>query len=227
MSDFRNMIKIILPGEPVSRVSPTFSRYCTYDSQKNLIHAAKFQVLDQIGKNPIFPYHKNIPVDIDFTFFFPVPKSKENIFQWGLLPHIDTPDVDNILKFYCDVLKKIVFTDDRQIDKITAFKGYDINPRTEILIVTKPCTVSDQVKEVLSIISPKEISGISDYLSAIGDWTEHHENPFHLKDEFNIDYEEIAMLILEFSEKYADILKKLNKKFPGLSKVLKERMESK
>lgn len=222
------MIKIILPGEPISRVSPTFSKYVTYDKQKHLMHAAKFQVLDQIGRNPIFPFPNEVPIELEMNYFFPIPKGKENLFYWGLLDHTNTPDTDNLTKFYGDVLKNIAFVDDRQVNIIHAKKEYSENPRTEIYILPKKLDCSDQVKEVLSSISPQEISSISEYLSTISEWCLNNENPYHLKDDnINIDYEEIAIIILEFAEKHADSLKKLNKKFPGLAKILKERIEDK
>lgn len=221
------MIKITLSGEPIRRISPYFSKRVTFDTQKSLLHAAKFQVLDQIGRNPAFPFEKSVPIELDLTFFFPIPSGKENLFQWGLLDHIDTPDTDNLCKFYLDVLKKIAFEDDRQVNNVMASKKYSENPRTEILIVPKKPGCSDQVKEVLSIVSPSEISSISDYICAISDWCSKNENPYHLSENSIIDYEEVAYVILEFAEKHADSLKKINKKFPGLAKVLKENMENK
>lgn len=222
------MIKITLPGEPISRVSPTFSKYGTYDRQKHLMHAAKFQVLDQIGRNPAFPFTKDIPIELELHFFFPIPKGKENSFSWGLVDHIDTPDWDNLSKFYCDVLKKIAFEDDRQVHVSKTKKEYSQDPRTEIHIMPKKPACSDKVKEVLSMISTQEISSLSGYLSAISEWCLNNENPYHLKDDdINIDYEEIALIILEFAEKHADSLKKINKKFPGLAKELQEKMENK
>ena len=221
------MIKVTLPGEPIRRISPYFSRKGTFDTQKHLLHAAKFQVLDQIGRDHSLPLAKEVPIEIELNYYFPIPKGRENLFYWGLLDHIDTPDTDNLCKFYLDVLKKIAFEDDRQVHHVHAKKQYSENPRTEIFIMPKKPECSDQVKEVLSIVAPSDISNISDYLCAISDWCSKNENPYQLRENGVIDYEEVAYAILELAEKHADNLKKINKKFPGLAKILKERLENK
>ncbi len=211
-------LKISLPGEPIRRISPTFSKYGTYDSQKPLLHAAKFQVLDQIRKYTNLPFSKTVPIEIEIHYFFDIPKGKGNLFQWGLLDHIDTPDMDNLCKFMLDVLKKTVFEDDRQVNSMHAFKYYSENPRTEIEIMPKKPLCDDKVKEVLSIVDPESFKSLASIFAYIGD---------SMQVGHDLDYEETAMLILQFAEKYAEPLKKLNKKFPGLAKVLEERMKEK
>ncbi len=206
------MIKITLPGEPIRKISPTFSKFGTYNKQKPLLHATQFQVLDQIKKYPSCPFPSSVPIEIEFKFYFSIPSSKENLFDWGLLHHLDTPDVDNNCKFYCDVLKKHVFEDDRQIERVIATKSYSHDPRTEIHIMPKQPECSDQVKELLSIVPPSEVSEISAYLSSISEWCLKSENPFHAYEDGIIDFEEVALTILEFAEKYADTFKKINKK---------------
>jgi Holliday junction resolvase RusA-like endonuclease len=214
------MIHIILPGEPIRRISPTFSKIRTYDSQKHLLHAAKFQTLDQTKRYAV-PFVSCVPVEVELNFYFAIPKGKENLFHWNLLDMIDTPDADNLCKFYLDVLKKIVFEDDRQVFRITAKKEYDENPRTEIYIVPKKPDCDEKVKEVLSIISPDQFCELSADLSYIADFKKINSI------NFEEDFEHIAFLICEFAEKHAENLRKINKKFPGLAKILKERMENK
>lgn len=214
------MIRITLPGDPIRRVSPTFSKIRTFDSQKHLLHAAKFQVLDQTRKFNI-PFPSCIPIEIELKFFFSIPKGKENLFHWDLLDMVDTPDFDNLAKFYCDVVKKIVFEDDRQINIATITKEYCDTPRTEIYIMPKAPKCSDQVKEVLSMISPDYFCELASAMAVMADWQ--HANGL----DKHGDHDEVAYLILEFAERYADSLKKINKKFPGLAKVLKEKMENK
>lgn len=221
------MIKIVLTGEPIRRVSPTFSKYRTFDSQKNLLHANKFQVLDQIKLNPAVPFPKHVPIELELCFYFPIPNGKENLFSWGLLDHIDTPDTDNLCKFYLDVLKTIAFCDDRQVHIANARKEYSFEPRTEINIMPKKPECCDQVKEVLSMMPVDTFVEIATHLNNIVELDMARENPYHMQKSIHTDFDEIAYLILDFAEKHADILKKINKKFPGLAKVLKERMENK
>lgn len=218
------MIKIVLPGEPIRRVSPTFSKFKTFDSQKHLLHAAKFQVLDQVGRNPSMPFSKDVAIQLEFNYYFEIPKGKENLFHWGLLDMIEAPDYDNCAKFLGDVIKKIVFDDDRQINIATITKEYSENPRTEIKIMPKKPKCSDQVKEVLSFVSPEHFAELAYAMVHIADWCNKSEESGYIE---KPDYEEAAYLILEFADKHAETLKKINKKFPGLAKVLKEKLENK
>jgi hypothetical protein len=77
------------------------------------------------------------------------------------------------------VLKAIPAITDREqqhlikeamIDYFIANKYYSEDPRTEILIMPKKPECCDQVKEVLSLVPPCEISSISEILSCIADW---------------------------------------------------------
>lgn len=210
------MIKISLPGEPIAKMRPKFSRKGTYDPQHSIKHAAKFQVLSQLnGRNP-FP--KDVAIDIEINFYFHCPSHKLSLLHWGIMDHVEKPDIDNCEKWICDILNGIIYEDDKQIINSTCHKIYSDDPRTEILIMPKKPDCSDKVKEVLSIVSPSQLIDLSVDLSHIAD-------TIHVC--HDVDYEEVAFLILEFSEKHADNLKKINKKFPGLATVLRERMESK
>lgn len=221
------MIKITLPGEPISKDRPRFSKFGTYDPQKAQQNACKWQILDQLKNYPNLPFPDHVPIEIDMTFYFSIPNGKENLFHWGLLEHTSKPDYDNCEKFTLDVLSKIVYSDDRQVSLSHSRKEYSENPRTEIHIMPKKPICSDQVKEVLSLIPPSSFGEIGESLSLISDWCTKNENPYHCNENSTIDHEEVAYLILELAEKHADTLKKLNKKFPGLAKVLKEKMENK
>lgn len=213
------MIHIILPGDPIAKMRPRITRKGAYDPQHSIKHAAKFQVLSQVNRLPV-PYASCVPIEIEIDFYFSVPKGKENLHQWDLLYHISKPDYDNCEKWILDVMSGIVYEDDRQVFRCTTKKHYDENPRTEIYIVPKKSNASDQVKEVLSIISPDYFCELSTELAYIAD-----SRPGQASIEPN--FERIVFLICEFAEKHADNLKKINKKFPGLAKVLNERLREK
>lgn len=205
---------------------PRFSIKGTYDPQKVQMNAAKWHILSQIKRDNL-PFPPDIAIEIEFNFYFSCPKDKINMLHWGIMDHVQKPDTDNLVKFYADILNGIVYHDDKQTVQMVASKFYSENPRTEINIVAKKPDCSDQVKEVLSLVPPCEISSISDILSCIAEWCDKNENPCHLSEKGYVDYDEVAFLILELAEKHADNLKKINKKFPGLAKVLKEKMENK
>jgi len=221
------MIKITLPGEPISKDRPRFSKFGTYDPQKPQKHACKFQILDQVHQYKNLPFPSDISIEIHMNFYFSIPKGLENLNSWGLLDHAKKPDYDNVEKFILDVLSGVVYEDDRQVYKAQAKKEYSENPRTEIFIMPKNPECSDQVKEVLSMLPTETFVDIATQLSNIVELDLAMSNPYHMQKTIHTDYEEIAYLILEFAEKHADILKKINKKFPGLAKVLKDKMENK
>ncbi len=212
------MIKISLPGEPIAKQRPRFSRKGTYDPQSSQKHACKYQILSQINRDRFLPFPSHISIEIEIIFYFSIPNGLENLFAWGLLDHTFKPDYDNCEKWVLDCLSGIVYTDDRQVNIAQARKEYSENPRTEICIMPKKPPCDDKVKEVLSFVSPDLFKELSSIFYLIRDKIEaSHE----------IDYDETAFLILQFAEKYAEPLKKLNKKFPGLAKVLEERMKVK
>src|SRR6185369_17135770 len=124
------MIKIVLPGDPISKMRPRFSKFGTYDLQKPQKHAAKFQILSQINKNPLIPYPDGVAIDLEITFYFKVREGDKNLFDWGLLEHTSKPDIDNLEKFVLDCLPGIVYQDDRQVDRLISSKMYSEEPRT-------------------------------------------------------------------------------------------------
>jgi Holliday junction resolvase RusA-like endonuclease len=221
------MIKIVLPGEPTSKDRPRFSKFGTYDPQKAQKNACKWQILDQLKNYSNLPFSDHVPIEIEMIFYFRIPTGKENLFDWGLLEHTNKPDYDNCEKFILDVLSKIVYSDDRQVILSNTRKEYSKSPRTEINIMPKKPECSDQVKEVLAMLPTETFVDIATQLSNIVELDMAHTNPYHFTKSISTDYEEIAYCILEFAEKHADNLKKINKKFPGLAKILKEKMEQK
>lgn len=213
------MIKIILPGEPIAKMRPRFSRKGTYDPQHREKHASKFQVLSQVNKFAV-PFASCVPIEIEIDFYFSIPSGKENLHRWDLLYHTSKPDYDNLEKWILDVMSGIVYNDDRQVIQCTTKKKYCENPRTEIYIMPKKIACDDNVKEVLSIINPDYFCELAAELAYIAD-----NRPGQMQ--LDQDFENIAFLICEFAEKHAENLRKINKKFPGLAKLLKDRMENK
>ncbi len=214
------MIRLTLPGEPIAKQRPRFSRKGTYDPQFSQKHAARFQILSQINRDGILPFPPIVSCEVEFRFFFNTPDDRKNLVAWGISPHITKPDIDNIFKFYLDCLNGIIFNDDQQVTKCSSEKLYSDKPRTEILIMPKKPACDEKVKEVLSIVEPTYLTQLAEDLSWICD-------EIHINGEVELDYERVAFLICEFSEKHADNLKKINKKFPGFASVLRERMGEK
>ncbi|MEK6879407.1 MAG: RusA family crossover junction endodeoxyribonuclease, partial [Nanoarchaeota archaeon] len=147
---------ITLPGEPIAKIRPRICRKFSYDPQEKLKNAAKFQVLDAIQKyKNYFPIAEDCAICIALHFYTAPRAHEENLCEWGITENIFKKDIDNLCKFYLDVMNKIVYEDDRQVHKLTAWKQCSMNPRTEIIIMKEKQTISDKTKKVLCAFSPK------------------------------------------------------------------------
>ena len=89
--------------------------------------------------------HQNIPkipisssVTFVIKYFMPIPKSwpkyRKELAKNEDLPHIKTPDIDNLIKFNLDAMAPF-WIDDRQVNNIHAVKYYSHTPRTEVTVI--------------------------------------------------------------------------------------------
>lgn len=124
----------ILDGNPIPLQRARCSRQRKmYDSQKNHKLVAGITLKNQFSLDE--------PLDgilkLNATFYMPIPKKgcgKKYPFYEGKL-QFKKPDLDNLVKFICDVCSNgIIYTDDARIAIIQAEKRYDKNPRTEFSI---------------------------------------------------------------------------------------------
>jgi len=76
------------------------------------------------------------PVKIEFEFLMPIPRSlsKKKTEEIVGGPHIKRPDIDNCIKFYCDVCNGLLYKDDSQVYNISAIKRYSDEPKTVIKV---------------------------------------------------------------------------------------------
>lgn len=117
-------MKYIIPGPPVPLARPRFHNNHVYDCQtgEKLVAATNLRFQHE---GPLFEG----PLHMDINFYIKNSKKK----GW----HHYRPDLDNLIKFYCDVANGILYEDDAQIAKITAEKIYcKDNSRTEITITS-------------------------------------------------------------------------------------------
>ena len=125
-------MKIIIPGNPVPKHRPRFSRNGrVYNDQRKYMNDFSFIVKAQYN-NPILIG----PLSIDITFFMKIPNSLSRLKQSRLNGqyHYAKIDLDNLLKLSWDVLSGIIFEDDCQIALCSSRKLWSDNPRTEFEI---------------------------------------------------------------------------------------------
>ncbi len=133
-------MKIIIPGKPIAKKRPRFARrgkfVTTYSDQETEEGKVLWEIRQQRPKKLI-----EAPVSINLWFGMPIPKSTSKKRSQAMLSqniqHTKKPDIDNLIKFYLDVMNGEVFKDDSQIYQVMGTKFYSDNPKTEIQIYTE------------------------------------------------------------------------------------------
>ena len=134
------MIEIIIPGKPIPKARPRFSRrgkyVVTYSGQQALVDACVAEIKNQYHDEPV-----KGPISVICWFDFERPKShfgsgknSQKLKNNAPEMHIVKPDVDNLIKFYLDCANKILWKDDCQIVQILGFKRYTDEAETIIMI---------------------------------------------------------------------------------------------
>jgi len=129
------MIVLTVEGEPTAWMRPGFNHKtgAIYDQQKKEKEHVKWQLQAQMPENLL-----TIPLEIDFVFYFPVPKSTSSVKRKQMLRdeihHMIKPDNDNLQKYILDCMTGTIFEDDCQVVDIHARKVYGESPRTLICV---------------------------------------------------------------------------------------------
>ena len=137
-----SMIYFKVMGEPVGKGRPRFSRrggyVKAYTPKKTVDYEEKIKfefMASNCEKTPV--YEKGIPLKVEMTMAFSIPKSfskkKQEQARLGLIAPTKKPDVDNVIK-QLDSLNGLAFHDDSQITEITAEKIYAEEPYLEVKI---------------------------------------------------------------------------------------------
>ncbi len=122
----------VIKGDPTPLMRAGRNGKRTFDPQKSLKLIAGIDLTSQHNNAPFLEG----PLHLDVTFFMEAPKSislKRRTALYGQI-YIFKPDLDNLIKFLCDVGNGILYYDDCAIAKISARKIYDEIPRTEFTL---------------------------------------------------------------------------------------------
>jgi Holliday junction resolvase RusA-like endonuclease len=116
-----------------------------YNDQEKIMEQMKWQIRTDFNNKPF-----TVPMDIDITFFFPVPKNTPRARTSEMLSNIlrpmKRPDIDNCQKLILDIMNGVVYEDDAQVVKLSAEKRYGLEPKTVIKIT--PLLHTSLVQEV-------------------------------------------------------------------------------
>jgi Holliday junction resolvase RusA-like endonuclease len=132
-------MKIVIRGVPIPlKRHRTTKSGIVYDPQKDDKEAVYWLMRSKASQQNfnLPPIPKTQPLHVAFIFFMPIPKSTSDKKKTMLLatPHFKKPDIDNLIKFYLDAGRGLLWEDDSNVSDITALKIYDMDPRVEITI---------------------------------------------------------------------------------------------
>jgi len=119
------MIEFFIPGNPIPLKRHRHYKNRVYDPQKE----EKLVTGCLIRQHSTLVELTSEPLEMTLTFYFKIPKNRPvpSIIDGKMCQHhSQKPDLDNLIKFICDVMNDIIYKDDSQICKITATKQYCI-----------------------------------------------------------------------------------------------------
>ena len=129
------MIVITIPLDPVPWAVPRLSRGHCYDPREKDKRAIRWLIKQQYAAEPIKDY---VSLFFEFVFKPPASASKKRRIQMLDGDIIPTKgDCTNYQKLYEDCLKKIVITDDRNVEVIGSRKLYGEKGQVTIKILNR------------------------------------------------------------------------------------------
>jgi len=132
---FQKEFTLIIKGPPVALARPRLGKFngrsVVFSRQSRLLKSHKREVAAQVpcGTSPL---DGSVSLCIDYVMPIPSSRSQKKQNELDGRFHESKPDIDNLLKWTCDVLSGIVVADDRQVSCIQCKKRYGRVPRTEI-----------------------------------------------------------------------------------------------
>jgi Holliday junction resolvase RusA-like endonuclease len=137
----RRRIELEIPGEPVAKGRPRFSRVGKFVRTHTPAKTVNYETRIQEAFAAKYPGWEPLtcPVSLHFAVYLTIPKSaskkRQVLMANGVILPTKKPDLDNVLKIIGDALNGLAYKDDSQIvNLILPWKRYDPRPRLEISI---------------------------------------------------------------------------------------------
>lgn len=218
-------MKFVIPGDPIHQMRHRHrmvnGNVWAYDPQKNEKEFISQELIRQLNiafnaedKNSVLEASKLTNADyyeIEAHFFVQPPKHiPENLIHWQLIPCTNKKDLDNYLKLILDCGNGILYDDDHKINKATLKKSYSTEPKTVIYINPKKMMKLNQKTEaVLKHTSPSLLRELQIDAAKITqlDLPDSEENSTIYFRQLDAS----ACTLLNFANKYAGLLKKLER----------------
>lgn len=119
----------VLIGDPIPLARPRFAYRKVYDAQKSLKVVTMLDLERQQGDLPLL----SGPIHLDATFYMKSPQNMSKVKKELLYgtPHIYKPDLDNLIKWICDIGSGIIYSQDSIISSIATSKVYGPVAKTQ------------------------------------------------------------------------------------------------
>lgn len=128
-------MRLFIAQAPIGKARHRFNSKSgvVYDPQKPTKMADKWIFAAQMREKGFKTLSKQ-PLSMSLTNFIPMPRSWSTAKKRRFLgqPAICKPDVDNAVKYYCDVLNRIAYEDDAHISQLWSEKLYSDSAGVEI-----------------------------------------------------------------------------------------------
>lgn len=163
-------MKFVLDQVPTSKKRQRYSRKTGkfYNPSFPDETKTRWEMISQINEKAIYKPSTR-PIEVEMYFGTPFPKSfkhgpeNENL----KIPDTSHPDVDNLVKFYMDVMNRLIYHDDRQVWNLYAEKKYSNIPKVEIKVEEQ-----DENKSILHVkINSQIFNKINSLKSQLGNLT--------------------------------------------------------
>ena len=137
------MRAFVVEGEPQGKGRPRFAvingRVNTRTPDSTVIYENLIKLsYRESCKEPM--YEQGVPLVVNITAFYGIPKSVSNKKRQDMLAEkifpTKKPDIDNLCKVVMDSLNKIAYHDDAQVVKTVVSKFYSDYPRVFVQIWT-------------------------------------------------------------------------------------------
>jgi len=213
------MIQLTITGHPLAkkrhRCGCRGGHPVAYDSQANDTRKQRLELIAQVEREcvagPLHALERNyLHLELVFCIEPPISDSKshKNAKLWGMERPIQA-DLDNRIKWICDLGNRILWPDDAQIVSIIATEKYSENPCTIIEIHAIDTAMNPQATAVTKLFSPTEIELFHTHLCVLRDAIGRIEAGD--TDEKTFYIENASVELIRFAADYSDKLKKLAK----------------
>ena len=127
------LMRFIHEGTPIPKQRPRFANGIVYDPQNKEKNKMKWEFANQFRKQGYLNALEGaIAAQVDIRYSIPKSWSKKHKKEAFGKYHTSKSDLDNVIKWYFDILNTIAYRHDAQISSVFAQKTYSDKPSVEI-----------------------------------------------------------------------------------------------